>query len=92
MVLVSDVVPLQEGPYFCRATRLERLGFFLVLVVVVVDGWVRLLMAVFCFCLTRFGSKKRLRIYSSSFQFNFKSKFDNNYGHQILAKFKRVFI
>ena len=90
MVLVSDVVPLQEGPYFCRATRLERLGFLLV-VVVVVDGWVRLLMAVFCFCLT-FGSKKRLRIYSSSLQFNFKSKFDNNYGHQILAKFKRVFI
>ena len=72
MVLVSDVVPLQEGPYFCRATRLERLGFLLV-VVVVVDGWVRLLMAVFCFCLT-FGSKKRLRIYSSSLQLNFKSK------------------
>ena len=49
MVLVSDVVPLQEGPYFCRATRLERLGFLLV-VVVVVDGWVRLLMAVIiCF-------------------------------------------
>ena len=57
MVLVSDVVPLQEGPYFCRATRLERLGFLLV-VVVVVDGWVRLLMAVFCFCLTRFARKK----------------------------------
>ena len=74
MVLVSDVVPLQEGPYFCRATRLERLGFLLV-VVVVVDGWVRLLMAVFCFCLT-FGSKKRLRIYTSSLQLNFKSKFE----------------
>ena len=74
MVLVSDVVPLQQGPYFCRATRLERLGFLLV-VVVVVDGWVRLLMAVFCFCLT-FGSKKRLRIYSSSLQLNFKSKFE----------------
>ena len=74
MVLVSDVVPLQEGPYFCCATRLERLGFLLV-VVVVVDGWVRLLMAVFCFCLT-FGSKKRLRIYTSSLQLNFKSKFE----------------
>ena len=74
MVLVSDVVPLQQGPYFCRATRLERLGFLLV-VVVVVDGWVRLLMAVFCFCLT-FGSKKRLRIYTSSLQLNFKSKFE----------------
>ena len=75
MVLVSDVVPLQQGPYFCRATRLERLGFLLVVVVVVVDGWVRLLMAVFCFCLT-FGSKKRLRIYTSSLQLNFKSKFE----------------
>jgi hypothetical protein len=51
MVLVSDVVPLQQGPYFCRATRLERLGFLLV-VVVVVDEWVRLLiMAAFCFIL-----------------------------------------
>ena len=47
MVLVSDVVPLQQGPYFCCATRLERLGFLLVVVVVVVDGWVRLLIAAF---------------------------------------------
>ena len=43
MVSGSVVVPLQQGPYFCCATRLERLGFLLV-VVVVVDGWVRLLM------------------------------------------------
>ena len=53
-MLVSDVVPLQEGPYFCCATRLERLGFLLV-VVVVVDGWVRLLMAAL---LDFFGRKK----------------------------------
>ena len=47
MVLVSDVVPLQEGPYFA-GDSVEHLGFLLLLVVVV-DGWVRLLMAVFCF-------------------------------------------
>ena len=57
MVLVSDVVPLQQGPYFCRATRLERLGFLLV-VVVVVDGWVRLLMAALVFGLYFLAGKK----------------------------------
>ena len=60
IVLVSDVVPLQEGPYFCRATRLERLGFFLVLVVVVVDGWVRLLMAVFFAFVYTFWLEKKI--------------------------------
>ena len=57
-MLVSDVVPLQEGPYFCCATRLERLGFLLVVVVVVVDGWVRLLMAAFCFLFDFWVEKK----------------------------------
>ena len=68
MVLVSDVVPLQEGPYFCCATRLERLGFLLV-VVVVVDGWVRLLMA--AFCLFTFWLEKKIEnlFFLSSVQF-----------------------
>ena len=76
MVLVSDVVPLQEGPYFCRATRLERLGFLLVVVVVVVDGCGSLAHGCLLLLFDSFCSKKRLRIYSSSLQFNFKSKFE----------------
>jgi hypothetical protein len=44
----------------------------------------------FCYSLT-FGSKKRLRIYSFSPQFNFKSKIRNNYGHQIYSKIQTCF-
>ena len=40
MISGSVVVPFQKGPYFCRATRDERLGFLLPLEEVVEDALV----------------------------------------------------
>ena len=56
MISGSVVVPFQKGPYFCRATRDERLGFLLPLEEVVVDALV-----LFIFCLVMMDDGRRAR-------------------------------